>query len=204
LRTDTALAYTLPYKPRANYWAKNFSESYVAEHGQKVPKGTKYILVAYDRGMGAGYRVTMHKTLSAAKKAGSKALGVETKARKNPASSYGNLLPLASSRKSWNGAQARKRIKRLAKGKNGELRESVLKKAFLYVPPPEDRQKISAYKLPIADVKNGRLEAVPRAISSAEGALDGARGGVDISTHAKSKARAVVKRYMAKVERANK
>jgi hypothetical protein len=199
-KNSNAWGQLVPYKPRALPAAAYAGAVYEYAKGQKVPKGTKWIFFARD---GSGIAPSAHKTLEAAKKAGLRAFGIESKARKNPAHGYGNLLPLASPRKKWNGAQARKRIKRLAKGKNGELRESVLRKAFLYVPAPEDRQKITAYKLPIADVVNGKLVAVPRAVSAADGALDGARGGVAISNHAKNKAKAIAKKYMAKIERAN-
>ena len=44
----------------------------------------------------------------------------------------------------------------------------------------KNSDEFGGYKLPIADVIDGELRAVPRAIFAAAGALRGARGGVDI------------------------
>ena len=42
------------------------------------------------------------------------------------------------------------------------------------------KDNFTAYKLLIADVVNGKLEAVPRGVMAAGGIMDGARGGVDL------------------------
>ena len=190
-------AVAVPYKPRKSEYARQYAEIYEGEKGQKVPKGTKYLLVDHANGA-----VTAHKTLASAKKKGIAAVGLENKAKKNKPT--GSLLPLASDKKKWSGGAAKKRIQRFCKLKDGTLSEATMSKAFAHVPPKADRQKISAYKLPIADVVGGRLVAVPRGVKAASASLDGSRGGVKLSTNAKSQARRKVNLYMAKIERANK
>ena len=44
----------------------------------------------------------------------------------------------------------------------------------------DNKDDFTAYKLPIADVIDGELKAVPRAVMSAAGVVDGARGGLDV------------------------
>jgi len=44
----------------------------------------------------------------------------------------------------------------------------------------EEKDNFTAYKLPIADVIDGKLTAVPRAVMAAAAVMQGSRGGVDI------------------------
>lgn len=194
-------AYVSAYKPRLSSDSRRLAGDYERKNGQKVPKGTKYLaLVSLDGGRTID--MSAHKTLAAAKKAANRALGMQNPGRKNKPSS--SLLPLASSKKKWSGAAARKRLSRFCKLKDGTISESKMAQAFAYVPPKEDRQKVSAYKLPIADVVNGRLVAVPKGVKAASASLDGSRGGVSISSNAKAKARRKVNQYLAKIDRAEK
>lgn len=81
-------------------------------------------------------------------------------------------LPLASKERSWDAGAARARIKAWAGEDTGKYR-----KAFLWV--GDDPENVTSYKFPIADVIDGGLKAVPRAIYAAAGRL-GAAKGVDV------------------------
>lgn len=83
-------------------------------------------------------------------------------------------LPLADKDREWDAGEARKRLADWAGDDMDEYR-----KGFLWY-DEENADNLTAYKLPIADVIDGRLYAVPRAIIAAAAAIQGARGGVDI------------------------
>jgi HK97 family phage prohead protease len=82
-------------------------------------------------------------------------------------------LSLASKDRSWDAGAARKRVKTWAGGDTSKYR-----KAFLWV--GEDPENYTAYKFPIADVIDGGLKAVPRAIYAAAARIDQAKG-VDVA-----------------------
>lgn len=106
-------------------------------------------------------------------------------------------LPLAPRQKEWNGPAAQKRIFEWAGGMDFDPAKA--KKAFFYVDAAKPKER-GSYKLPFADVINGKLVAVPRAIFAVEAALNGARGGVDIPASDKSK---IMKKVMAYRKRIN-
>ena len=62
----------------------------------------------------------------------------------------------------------------------------------------EQAETRQGYKLPIAKIVDGRLRAVPRAVISAMGALNGARGGVDISDADRREVYDNIQRYYKK------
>jgi len=105
-------------------------------------------------------------------------------------------LPLASRDRSWDADAAERRVRAWAQaesGPNGRYR-----KAFLWV--DGDREdEFTAYKLPIADVVHGDLKAVPRAIMSAGGVIDGARGGVRLPPRDVSGVKRSLERYYDKM-----
>jgi len=87
-------------------------------------------------------------------------------------------LPLASEDRPWDATAAELRVRRWAGGPEKEdIDWAKYRKAFVLWNPKEP-DKFSSYKLPIADVINGRLMAIPRGIFAAAAALMGARGGV--------------------------
>lgn len=108
-------------------------------------------------------------------------------------------LPLADRRRRWDAAAAERRVRRWA-GADGEAGLSPrrarerYRRAFLWW----DRDaagNLGAYKLQIADVIGGELRAVPRAVMSAGGVLEGARGGVDIPEAERRRCRLHLARY---------
>lgn len=74
----------------------------------------------------------------------------------------------------WDGPGAKKRIFEWAGGNDFDPKKA--KMAFFYV--DGDPKNRGSYKLPFADVRQGKLVAIKKGISSAQGALDGARGGI--------------------------
>lgn len=82
-------------------------------------------------------------------------------------------LSLASKDLSWDAGKARARVKAWADGDMSKYR-----KAFLWV--GDDPENYTSYKFPIADVIDGGLKAVPRAIYAAAGRIDQAKG-VDVA-----------------------
>jgi HK97 family phage prohead protease len=88
-------------------------------------------------------------------------------------------LPLADRDRRWEGDAARRRIAEwagatAAPGGESNLNWARYRRAFLWY-DRDHADDLDAYKLPIADVVAGDLQAVPRAIFAAAGALQGAR-----------------------------
>jgi len=87
-------------------------------------------------------------------------------------------LPLASEDRPWDAAAAELRVRRWAGGPDKEgIDWAKYRKAFVLWNPKEP-ENFGSYKLPIADIIDGKLMAVPRGIFAAAAALMGARGGV--------------------------
>ena len=106
-------------------------------------------------------------------------------------------LPLASRDRSWDAAAAERRVREWAHAESAPNAD--YKKAFLWV--DGDREdEFTAYKLPIADVVDGDLKAVPRGIMSAAGVVDGARGGVDLPQRDVAGVKHSLERYYEKMD----
>ena len=106
-------------------------------------------------------------------------------------------LPLATREREWDSDAAISRVREML-GSTEQPSESY-RKAFLWY-DADDSENFGAYKLPIADVIDGRLTAIPRAIFAAAAALSGARGGVDIPEDDRAGVIAHVNRYYAKMD----
>lgn len=105
-------------------------------------------------------------------------------------------LPLADKNTPWDADAAVARVRKWAGG--DEIDWNKYRKAFLWY-DEEKADTFGAYKLPIADVIDGELRAVPRAIFAAAAALQGARGGVDVPDSDMPALRRHVARYYAKM-----
>ena len=86
-------------------------------------------------------------------------------------------LPLADRDRSWDGAAAEKRVRRWA-GAEDEPNARYRDAHVWYDADKSDN--FTAYKLLIADVVDGRLQAVPRGVMAAGNVMQGSRGGVDL------------------------
>lgn len=113
-------------------------------------------------------------------------------------------LPLADPDRGWDADAAEARVRKWAsKDGSGDLDKidwEKYRKAFLWY-DSEKPENVTSYKLPIADVIDGRLYAVPRAIFAAAAALQGARGGVDVPRDEIPRLRNHIARYYEKMGR---
>lgn len=95
-------------------------------------------------------------------------------------------LPLADEGRGWDGEAARRRLWQWA---DGDFRK--YRRGFLWWDNTRPDMK-SSYKLPVADVVEGKLVLVPRAVNAVAAVLAGARGGVDIPDSDMSEVETVV------------
>src|SRR3982074_2435690 len=86
-------------------------------------------------------------------------------------------LPLADRDREWDGDAAEKRVRKWA-GAEDKPNEKYRNAHVWY--DSDKKDNFTAYKLLIADVIDGELKAVPRAVMAAAAILDGARGGINI------------------------
>lgn len=85
--------------------------------------------------------------------------------------------PLADRDRAWDGAAAEKRIRAWAKAED-EPNEKYRDAHVWYDSGSKDN--FTAYKLLIADIIDGKIRAVPRAILAAGNVMQGGRGGIDL------------------------
>lgn len=110
-------------------------------------------------------------------------------------------LPLADRKLPWSAATAKKRVRTWAGADDGldtATKRNKYRRAFLWY-DKGDAENFGAYKLPIADVINGTLTAIPRGVFAAAGVLRGARGGVDVPEADKAKIIRHIERYYSKM-----
>ena len=86
-------------------------------------------------------------------------------------------LPLADRDRKWDGAAADKRVRNWA-GVEDQPNEKYRNAHVWY--DGDNKDNFTAYKLLIADVVGGKLEAVPRGVMAAGNIMEGARGGIDL------------------------
>jgi hypothetical protein len=92
-------------------------------------------------------------------------------------------LPVAGSDIAWDGAGAAKRVATWAgidSADAGDAEWTKYGKAFLYRDDAADPHTRGAYKLGVADIRNGELMLIPRGVYAVAGVLSGARGGANI------------------------
>jgi len=108
-------------------------------------------------------------------------------------------LPLADMETPWDGNAARMRVREWAGGEDNMDWEKY-RRAFVWY-DAEKPELFGSYKLPIADVIDGRLKAVPRGIFAAAAAVQGSRGGVDIPDRDIAGVKNHLARYYEKMDR---
>jgi HK97 family phage prohead protease len=94
----------------------------------------------------------------------------------------------------WDSSAAETRVREFADGDWG-----LYSKAFLWF-DENNIELLGSYKLQVADVISGELQIIWKAVTSAMAALNGARGGVNISDVDKEKVYAVIKSLYAKFD----
>ena len=107
-------------------------------------------------------------------------------------------LPLAPDDREWDSDAAISRLRSFLESE--ESPSGQYKRAFLWY-DQENADNFGAYKLPIADVIDGQLVAVPRAIFAAAAAMNGARGGVDVPDTDRAGIMRHIERYYRKMGR---
>lgn len=107
-------------------------------------------------------------------------------------------LPIAARDRTWDGAAASARQADRAGGV-GDLDPAMYAQGHFYRDDDADPTTVGAYSLPFADVIDSTLTAVPAGIFGVAGALQGARGGVDISEEDADRIRTRVEGYYARM-----
>lgn len=111
-------------------------------------------------------------------------------------------LPLADRDRAWDGDAARMRLRTWARGPDPEdMNFEKYRRGFLWYDTAEPDNLLS-YKLPIADVIDGEIMAIPNGIIASAGNLQGARGGVDIPDDDQETIKNQVSRYYDKMSEA--
>jgi len=105
-------------------------------------------------------------------------------------------LPLADRDRAWDGGAAEKRVRAWADAEDEP--NARYRTAHLWYDNDKE-QNFTSYKLLYADVVDGKLMAVPRAIIAAAGIVDGARGGLDIPDQDRARVRNRLARYYEKM-----
>lgn len=106
-------------------------------------------------------------------------------------------LPIAPRGTKWSADAAIKRVRELTKAT--EKPNARYARAFMVL--DGDADNFTSYKLPFADVVDGELHAIPKALFAIAAVLDGGRGGVDLSDGDRDKVKARVADYYEKMAR---
>lgn len=106
-------------------------------------------------------------------------------------------LPLAAPDYAWDSTAAIGRVRQWAGAEDAPNEQFA--QAFMWY-DADDADKFGAYKLPFADVIDGKLHAVPRALNAISSVLGGGRGGVDIPDDEKELVRGLIDKYREKME----
>jgi hypothetical protein len=86
-------------------------------------------------------------------------------------------LPMAERDRKWDGDAAEKRVRKWADAQ--DTPNEKYRDAHVWYDNAK-KDNFTAYKLLIADVIDGKLKAVPRAVMIAGAVIDGARGGINL------------------------
>lgn len=117
------------------------------------------------------------------------------------ATDFGDL-PLYDRDYAWNSSAALGRVRKWASSDGSGDKDTMdwpkYSKAFFWYDPDDD-ESFGGFKLPFADITDGKLWAVPRGIFAAAAAIQGARGGVDIDQESEDHVKDVIDRYYQKM-----
>jgi hypothetical protein len=106
-------------------------------------------------------------------------------------------LPLADRDREWDGAAAEKRVRKWA-GATDEPNDKYRDAHVWY--DRDKKDNFTSYKLLIADVIDGRLQAVPRGIMAAGAIMQGSRGGIDLPDKDIDRVKSHLAKYYAKMD----
>jgi hypothetical protein len=104
--------------------------------------------------------------------------------------------PLADRDREWDGTAAEKRIREWADAEDKP--NTRYRDAHVWY-DSDSKDNFTAYKLLIADVIDGKVRGVPRAIMAAGNVMQGSRGGVDLPDQDIARVRGHLARYYRKM-----
>ena len=105
-------------------------------------------------------------------------------------------LPLADRDREWDGDRAEARVREWAGAEEGPNQR--YRDAHVWY-DKDKKANFGSYKLLIADVVDGRLHAVPRAVTAAAAVMQGSRGGVDLPARDIDRVKSHLAKYYAKM-----
>jgi hypothetical protein len=106
-------------------------------------------------------------------------------------------LPLADRDREWDGSAAEDRVRKWA-GAEEEPNQKYRDAHVWY--DADKKENFTAYKLLVADVINGKLEAVPRGVMAAGAVMQGSRGGIDLPQDDIDRVKSHLAKYYAKMD----
>ncbi len=106
-------------------------------------------------------------------------------------------LPLADRKREWDSTSAIGRIRKFTASEDAPSKR--YKRAFLWF-DKENEDKFEAYKLPIADIVNDQMKAVPMGIFSAAAVISGTRGGLNIPENESKGVEINIEKYYRKMD----
>ncbi|MDZ4268795.1 MAG: hypothetical protein U1D00_24435 [Mycobacterium sp.] len=106
-------------------------------------------------------------------------------------------LPLADRDRDWDGGAAEKRVRSWSDATD-EPNEKYRDAHVWY--DHDKKDNFTAYKLLIADVVDGELRAVPRAVTAAAAVMQGSRGGVDLPENDIDRVKSHLAKYYKKMD----
>jgi hypothetical protein len=105
-------------------------------------------------------------------------------------------LPLADPERTWDRDAAEDRVRRLT-GARDHPTEAYRRAHVWY--DASAKENFTGYKLLVADVVDGKLKAVPRAVMAAAAVVQGSRGGIDLPPSEVTRVRNHLGRYYRKM-----
>ena len=106
-------------------------------------------------------------------------------------------LPLADRDREWDGDAAEKRVRKWADAQDEPNQK--YRDAHVWY-DSDNKDNFTAYKLLIADVVGGKLEAVPRGVMAAGAIMQGSRGGVDLPDKDRDRVKSHLAKYYEKLD----
>ena len=106
-------------------------------------------------------------------------------------------LPLADRDREWDGTAAEKRVRKWADAEDEP--DDKYRDAHVWY-DNANKDNFGAYKLLIADIVNGKLTAIPRAVMAAGAVMQGSRGGVDLPKDDIDRVKSHLAKYYKKMD----
>lgn len=111
-------------------------------------------------------------------------------------------MPIADRPQPWDEILALGRLRDWAGAEDEGIQDPEVqakyKQAFLWF-DEEDQDLLAAYRLPVADIVQGKLTIVPRAVFAAAGRINGSRGGIWIPRDERPRVMVTIEKYYEKM-----